>query len=319
MKMSNSTVIPIDHLKSDKQDVLDWFEEYERITKSYDWDTKKRGKRLPSFLKGPAARIWEDVKEKYRYDYKKLKKILCKKLRADNARSLATKEFYKIKQNRSESAEDFGYKIKKLTSRAHITKKKEIINTFVEGTTPSLRQLLSIRKYTSINEAIREAKRLENVLEETKKISSEDINEIIDPNLQVSEQWQPQQQQDQQFNNYDSYNNYDSNNGCENNNNYNSDNNYVSDNDYESDNDIDNNVGNYDQDWEYEDYDNYDNCNYDYDQNLDSDDESNQQPQSEYQTIAQFQNHLNSNQPMSWETHRPLSSPTHAPNNQSNN
>jgi hypothetical protein len=52
---SSNGNVSIDILRNNKQDIKEWFETYERVTRSHGWGREKRGKRLLGYLKDAAV------------------------------------------------------------------------------------------------------------------------------------------------------------------------------------------------------------------------------------------------------------------------
>ena len=97
--------IQIETLKTSSQRVVSWFEKFEIQTA--DWQAKKRAAELPKRLEGTALYIWEEMRSQDKYDYKKAKDCLIKRLNGVNYISKMKKAFYSASQKNGESVDDF--------------------------------------------------------------------------------------------------------------------------------------------------------------------------------------------------------------------
>ena len=63
----------VNQLNGDEEDIEDWFKEFERLTRASNWSESDMGDKISIWFKNKALRIWEDLDDQNKYNYKAIK------------------------------------------------------------------------------------------------------------------------------------------------------------------------------------------------------------------------------------------------------
>jgi hypothetical protein len=99
----------IDKLKNSKQNVVVWFETFDRQT--VKWTYQNKGKEVTMWLAENALYHWEMIPEQLKYDYTSVRTHLIDKLRPTDQNFKIKQDFYSAKQRLDESVEQFAHRI----------------------------------------------------------------------------------------------------------------------------------------------------------------------------------------------------------------
>ena len=79
-----TSILAIQILKSDRIDVKEWFDEFNRQTTFCNWNKQMKGERENLFFKDTTERIWKGFQSKNRKSYKKVRKKKSNKPNKNN-------------------------------------------------------------------------------------------------------------------------------------------------------------------------------------------------------------------------------------------
>ena len=172
MQLSNAGTPAIDALKNSKQDVKEWFKYFDRYARSLGWSAIK----VQLLFKSDAERAWKRMHRDDRFDYEKVRKNLCKKLIPEDRKATATQEFYQAHQNRSESVEEYGRRLKKLARYSEkALNEKDLIARFMASVRKEVRMAIATMNPKSFKKAIKIGMLAENCHEGIRNANTEDI------------------------------------------------------------------------------------------------------------------------------------------------
>ena len=134
------TTISIEYLRSNGQDVTEWFENYERLTKCVGWEDQQKGQKLPGYLRDQAVDYWDTIPSELQFNYGAIKAVMMARLVPENAAVDATKELFNSTQLEGETVDHYGRRIRKLAKRGQNVSEAHVVNCFMTGLRPSLRR-----------------------------------------------------------------------------------------------------------------------------------------------------------------------------------
>ena len=124
---ANPGSITINALKSDEQDVVDWFKYFDKCAKANDWSSRTKGAKVPLYFKGNAEDIWKDMKKADQYDYKCIKERLIKKRQKEDKVLDAANKFFNASQTENEPVQDFARRLRKYARQNGKISKQDVI------------------------------------------------------------------------------------------------------------------------------------------------------------------------------------------------
>ena len=126
--------ITINPLQKRGDDVVEWFRNFEFITKANGWDDDLRGQRVSLHLKKEAYWQWKNMKERHRHVYNEIKERLIEELGGEEFKSKAAAELFIAKQLDTENTEEFGRRLKKLKKRSDIAITEDmLLDRYLKG------------------------------------------------------------------------------------------------------------------------------------------------------------------------------------------
>ena len=162
LQLSNSVTPSINTLSTARDDVREWFNHFDLITRSCGWSDETKGAKLPVYLKKDALHIWQRMNADSRYNYEEVKNRLIKELFNEDVKNQARVDFFAAAQTSSERPEDFGLRIKKIAKRTDLALKEEdIVERYISGLNPEIRLAVIGKEPKTLNEAIRFSSKIE--------------------------------------------------------------------------------------------------------------------------------------------------------------
>jgi hypothetical protein len=162
-KLNIKTPIVIDNLTGEEEDLLDWFDSFDRTAQSCGWSEGIKGAKIANYLKATALQVWENMLTADKTSYEKIKKEIIKQLaNEDNF----DEEFHNKTQKESEGIISYSYTLIKLANRGFPSMDKEekdkmILKKFIKSVLPKYKQAFAIANPTTLELAKDIAKRTE--------------------------------------------------------------------------------------------------------------------------------------------------------------
>jgi len=141
-KLNIKTPIVIDNLTGEEEDLLDWFDSFDRTAQSCGWSEGIKGAKIANYLKATALQVWENMLTADKTSYEKIKKEIIKQLaNEDNL----DEEFHNKTQKESEGIISYSYTLIKLANRGFPSMDKEekdkmILKKFIKSVLPKYKQ-----------------------------------------------------------------------------------------------------------------------------------------------------------------------------------
>ena len=175
-KLNIKTPVIIENLTGEEEDLLDWFESYERTAAGCGWTDEMKGIKLPNYLKETALLVWSNLKLADQRCYSEIKKEIIKQLTVE---ANLDEDFHSRHQKESEGVVAFAYNLIKLAHRAfpemaELEMNKMILKKYIKSILPKYKQAFAITNPSTLEDAKNIAKRTEATLkeEETNKTLS---------------------------------------------------------------------------------------------------------------------------------------------------
>ncbi|KAL4218975.1 hypothetical protein ACF0H5_021561 [Mactra antiquata] len=138
----------------------DYIVHFESVSNWNGWGTSEKAQQLVMSLRGTAQKLLCELTPELTSDYDKLKEILMNRFNPPERETAYRCEFRNRKQNRQESASDFGYALQRLCLIAFPRINAEareiyVIDQFINGLyRPELRSHVQFRHPSTLHEAI---------------------------------------------------------------------------------------------------------------------------------------------------------------------
>jgi len=181
-KLNIKTPIVIDNLTGEEEDLLDWFDSFDRTAQSCGWNEGIKGAKIANYLKETALQVWENMLTADKTSYEKIKKEIIKQLANEDA---LDEEFHSKTQKESEGIISYSYTLIKLANRGFPTMDKEerdkmILKKFIKSVLPKYKQAFAIANPATLELAKDIAKRTELATkeEETNRVLLANSNNI---------------------------------------------------------------------------------------------------------------------------------------------
>ena len=141
-------------------DWQDYFVQFENVARWNNWSNIEKAQQLVMSLKGNAQRLLSELNPIYLDNYDYIVQVLNRRFNPVERETAFRCEFRNRRQNRSESAAEFGYALQKLSTKAYPNvqsnaREMYVIDQFVHGLTrPELRSHVQYRHPSTIDAAI---------------------------------------------------------------------------------------------------------------------------------------------------------------------
>jgi hypothetical protein len=106
---------PNDILKNSRQNVVKWFERFDRQT--ILWDTVHKGPEVTKYLEASASYFWDQMHADDKYDYKCIREHLIDKLGPTDRTFSVKADFYHCKQELDETVDKFAHRLNSFRKR----------------------------------------------------------------------------------------------------------------------------------------------------------------------------------------------------------
>jgi len=167
-KLNIKTPVVIENLTGEEDDLLDWFDSFDRTAQSCGWTEGIKGAKIANYLKETALQVWENMQTTDKTSYDKIKKEIIKQLANEDS---LDEEFHSKAQKESEGIISYSYTLIKLANRGYpdmnkVEKEKMILKKFLKSVLPKYRQAFAIATPTTLEMAKDMAKKLESATKE---------------------------------------------------------------------------------------------------------------------------------------------------------
>lgn len=182
-KLNIKTPVVIDNLNGEEEDLLDWFDHFDRTAQSCGWNDDIKGAKIANYLKDTALLVWENMLAADKTVYEKIKIEILKQLSLDDS---LDDEFYNKTQKESENIIAYSYSLLKLANRAYPEMTKEerdkmVLKKFIRSVLPKYKQAFAIANPDTLEKAKEVAKRTEAATKE------DENNKILSVNTNIVE------------------------------------------------------------------------------------------------------------------------------------
>jgi len=192
-------------------DVDEWFERFELISRPYEWDDQTKADLIPTYLGGEAKQIFKSLSKEHQSDYKKLKRKLLQKLSNASSKEVFG-QYINLAQGPDETVGQLLIRLKEMVSKSKEVARepdKSIAKTFIKALRREIGANLLPLKFKDLAHAVKSAEEIESFLKKKNKEDIYEINAIQSPsgysqqqngqsNMQSYQQQQPHGQYPQQ-------------------------------------------------------------------------------------------------------------------------
>ena len=132
--------IQMDILKNSRQNVVEWFERFDRQT--ILWDTVHKGPEVTKHLEASALYFWDQMHSDDKYDYKCIRDHLIDKLGPTDRTFSVKADFYICKQELDETIDQFAHRLNSFRKRWPPSDlesfDRDLMSAFKKGCLPSI-------------------------------------------------------------------------------------------------------------------------------------------------------------------------------------
>ena len=178
----NKPMLRIESLKSSAQNVTNWFEQFEILTRR--WSEKDKGFEVACYFEDFAFQKYK-LMEENTMSYPHIRAYMIEKLKPPNYKFLIKSEFYSSKQRADESVEKYGVRLLQYIKESDQTDQEnfenDLPNVFKQGCAPEIRSVLAVTGHeVSFKSLWAKAKAVERSLKEKEKnYTLNEINQTI--------------------------------------------------------------------------------------------------------------------------------------------
>jgi hypothetical protein len=168
----------IDMFDGKSGDIEEWLERYDDVTESFNWDSKRKARKIKLFLTKEALTKYKGMNEEDKYVYERVRAYLIDSMRPANYESLAMEQFVTISIMTGEDIEAYAERYNRLIKSSTLLSKlsaAEVVERFLKGTKGGLRSHLITKGPKDIPTAISLAK---NYIRLTNSTSMDTVSSI---------------------------------------------------------------------------------------------------------------------------------------------
>ena len=153
-------------LKRSKQNVIEWFEEFDRQTTRWTYESK--GKEVIRWISETALRRWQMMSEESKYEYNHIKKYLCDNLGPSDRAFKVKQDFYTAQQEPSETVEQFAQRLCSFEKLWPPNQKgifeADLINAFKRNCNPEIAIAITNVRTNSFEDLLKQAMKVSECL-----------------------------------------------------------------------------------------------------------------------------------------------------------
>jgi hypothetical protein len=132
--------IQMDILKNSRQNVVEWFERFDRQT--ILWDTVHKGPEVTKYLEASALFFWDPMHADDKYEYKCIREHLIDKLGPTDRTFSVKADFYHCKKELDETVDQFAHRLSSFRKRWPPSDlesfDRDLMSAFKKGCLPSI-------------------------------------------------------------------------------------------------------------------------------------------------------------------------------------
>ena len=166
-------------IRSREDDVVDWFDEFEKVAAAQGWNRRTMVKQAPLYFQGQAESAWKRMAASDRSDYKALKDHMLRKLKASGEATMVN-EYNSLAQAVGESPAELAERLQRLVDRCRKLKLSESetsqARTFVKALRVEIGAQLVNENFKTLERALKKAERIDRFLEKKMKEDTHSFN-----------------------------------------------------------------------------------------------------------------------------------------------
>jgi len=163
-------------IKAKEDDIVDWFDEFEKVASAQGWDRKTMVKQAPLYFKGQAESVWKRMGAADKRNYKVLKEYMLKKLKMTGD-AATINDYNSLAQLPGESPAELAERLERLVNRSRKLRQSESessrARTFVKALRLEIGSQLVNERFKNIEAALKKAERIDSFLD---KKSQEEVH-----------------------------------------------------------------------------------------------------------------------------------------------
>jgi hypothetical protein len=180
-------------IKAKEDDIVDWFDEFEKVASAQGWDRKTMVKQAPLYFKGQAESVWKRMVAADKRNYKVLKEYMLKKLKMTGD-AATINDYNSLAQLPGESPAELAERLERLVNRSRKLRQSESessrARTFVKALRLEIGSQLVNERFKNIEAALKKAERIDSFLD---KKSQEEVHHFAVNALQLESSHSSQQ------------------------------------------------------------------------------------------------------------------------------
>ncbi len=180
-------------IKAKEDDIVDWFDEFEKVASAQGWDRKTMVKQAPLYFKGQAESVWKRMGAADKRNYKVLKEYMLKKLKMTGD-AATINDYNSLAQLPGESPAELAERLERLVNRSRKLRQSESessrARTFVKALRLEIGSQLVNERFKNIEAALKKAERIDSFLD---KKSQEEVHHFAVNALQLESSHTSQQ------------------------------------------------------------------------------------------------------------------------------